>query len=92
MESLIEEYAGIIIAVITIYSMILIFMMILMASFGGARNGVIPITTIFVAVFYLGGELWNAIFQQNNIAELAHIVGGLCGMLMGFALSGKRKR
>ena len=70
----------------------IVFMMILMASFGGARNGVIPITTIFVAVFYLGGELWNAIFQQNNIAELAHIVGGLCGMLMGFALSGKRKR
>ena len=69
----------------------IVFMMILMASFGGARNGVIPITTIFVAVFYLGGELWNAIFQQNNIAELAHIVGGLCGMLMGFALSGKRR-
>ena len=68
-----------------------VFMMILMASFGGARNGVIPITTIFVAVFYLGGELWNAIFQQNNIAELAHNVGGLCGMLMGFALSGKRR-
>ena len=65
----------------------IVFMMILMASFGGARNGVIPITTIFD----LGSELWNAIFQQNNIAELAHIVGGLCGMLMGFALSGKRR-
>ena len=69
----------------------IVFMMILMASFGGAKNGVIPITTIFVAVFYLGGELWNAIFQKNNIAELAHIVGGICGMLMGFALSGKRR-
>lgn len=70
----------------------IVFMMILMASFGGAKNGVIPITTIFVAVFYLGGEVWNALFQDNNIAELAHIVGGLCGMLMGFALSGKRRR
>lgn len=34
MESLIEEYAGIIIAVIIIYSMILIFMMILMGEMG----------------------------------------------------------
>jgi len=68
----------------------IVFMMILMASFGGARNGVIPITTVLVAVFYLGGELWNAIFQQNNISELAHIIGGLCGVFMGFALGGKR--
>lgn len=70
----------------------IVFMMILMASFGGARNGVIPITTILVAIFYLGGELWNAIFQDNNISELAHIVGGICGMLMGFALSGSRRK
>ena len=70
----------------------IVYMMILMASFGGAKNGVIPITLIFVAVFYLGGELWNAIFQDNNISELAHIVGGICGMLIGFALTGKRRR
>lgn len=70
----------------------IVYMMILMASFGGAKNGVIPITLIFVAVFYLGGELWNAIFEDNNISELAHIVGGICGMLIGFALTGKRRK
>jgi membrane associated rhomboid family serine protease len=70
----------------------IVYMMILMASFGGAKNGVIPITMILVAVIYLGGELWNAIFEDNNIAELAHIIGGICGMLMGFALSGKRRK
>lgn len=70
----------------------IVYMMILLASFGGAKNGVIPITLIFVAVFYLGGELWNAIFEDNNISELAHIVGGICGMLMGFALTGRRRR
>ena len=69
----------------------IVYMMILMASFGGAKNGVIPITMIFVAVFYLGGELWNAVFERNNIAELAHIVGGICGMLIGFAITGKRR-
>lgn len=70
----------------------IVYMMILMASFGGAKNGVIPITLILVAVFYLGGELWNAIFEDNNVSELAHIVGGICGMLIGFALTGKRRR
>lgn len=69
----------------------IVFMMILMASFSGAKNGVVPITTILVAVFYLGGELWNAIFQDNNISELAHIIGGLCGVLMGFCLGGRRR-
>lgn len=70
----------------------IVYMMILMASFGGAKNGVIPITLILVAVFYLGGELWNAVFEDNNVSELAHIVGGICGMLIGFALTGKRRR
>ena len=51
----------------------------------------IPITLIVVAIFYLGGELWNAIFKNNNIAELAHIAGGVCGMLIGFALTGRRR-
>ena len=69
----------------------IVYMMILMSSFGGAKNGVIPITLIVVAIFYLGGELWNAIFKNNNIAELAHIAGGVCGMLIGFALTGRRR-
>ncbi len=70
----------------------IVFMMILLASFSGTKDGVIPITMIFVAVFYIGGEIWNGIFEDNNIAELAHIIGGVCGMIMGFALSRPRKK
>ena len=68
----------------------IVFMMILLSSFGGVRNGTIPTTLIFVAVFYLGGELWDAIFINDNISQLTHIVGGLCGTVLGFALSGRR--
>ena len=67
-------------------------MMILLSSFGGVRNGVIPITLILVAVFYLGGELWDAIFVDDNVSQLTHIIGGLCGTFLGFALSGRRRR
>ena len=69
----------------------IVFMMILLSSFGGVRNGTIPVTVILVAVFYLGGELWDAIFVDDNVSQLTHIIGGLCGTVLGFALSGKRK-
>ncbi len=69
----------------------IVFMMILLSSFGGVRNGVIPITLILVAVFYLGGELWDAIFVDDNVSQLTHIIGGLCGTFLGFALSGRKR-
>ena len=68
----------------------IVFMMILLSSFGGVHNGVIPITLILVAIFYLGGELWDAIFVQDNVSQLTHIIGGLCGTLLGFALSHRK--
>lgn len=68
----------------------IVFMMILLSSFGGVRNGTIPTTLILVAVFYLGGELWDAIFVRDNISQLTHIIGGLCGTVLGFALSGRK--
>ena len=70
----------------------IVFMMILLSSFGGVRNGVIPVTLILVAIFYLGGELWDAIAKQDNVSQLTHIIGGLCGTFLGFALSGRKRR
>lgn len=69
----------------------IVFMMILLSSFGGVRNGTIPTTLILVAIFYLGGELWDAIFVKDNISQLTHIIGGLCGTVLGFILSSGRK-
>lgn len=70
----------------------IVFMMILLSSFGGVRNGTIPTTLILVAVFYLGGELWDAIFVRDNVSQLTHVIGGVCGTVIGFALSGRRRR
>ena len=64
----------------------IVFMMILMASMGGARSGGIPLTLILVALFYIGGEITTAITASDNISQLSHIIGGLCGGVLGFAL------
>ena len=32
----------------------------------------------------------GVIFINDNISQLTHIVGGLCGTVLGFALSGRR--
>jgi len=69
----------------------IVFMMTLLSPFGGVRNGVIPITLILVAICYLGGELWDAIFKQDNVSQLTHIVGGICGTILGFILSKSKK-
>lgn len=66
-----------------------VFMMIMLASFGGMRSGTIPLTLILVAIFYLGGELWDAIFVEDNVSQLTHIIGGLCGTVIGFSFGKK---
>ncbi|MEM5948301.1 rhomboid family intramembrane serine protease [Spirochaetia bacterium 38H-sp] len=64
-----------------------VFMMILLASFSNMKGREIPITFILVTMIYLGREISSA-FDNNNISEMAHLVGGACGAVFGF---GKRK-
>lgn len=61
-----------------------VFAMILLASFGGAKQGTIPVTLLLVAIFYIGGEIKDAIVLRDNVSQMAHIIGGLCGTGLGF--------
>lgn len=65
----------------------IVFMMIVLSSLAGMRSGYIPLTLIFVLVLYLGGELVDAVTVKDSVSQLTHIVGGLCGALLGFAMS-----
>ena len=68
-----------------------VFMMIVLSSFTAMRKGEIPFTLILVVIFYLGGEIIDGLFKQDNISQITHIVGGLCGLVFGFTIRrGKR--
>ena len=59
------------------------FMFILLASTANIKHREIPLTFIAIAVLYLGGELVNA-FSEDQISQMAHIVGGIAGAAFGF--------
>ena len=61
----------------------LAFMFIVLSSFANAKAGTIPLTFILVALIYVGNEFFQA-FQENNISEFAHILGGVCGSIFGY--------
>ncbi len=62
----------------------IVFMMIVLSSLSGMKEGTIPLTLILVGGLYLGGELIAAVSAQDNVSQLTHVVGGLCGAGLGF--------
>ncbi|BCJ99140.1 rhomboid family intramembrane serine protease [Anaerocolumna chitinilytica] len=65
----------------------IVFMMIVLSSAAGMRDGKIPLTLLLVLVVYLGGEVLS-VGAKDGVAHAAHIIGGICGA--GFGLVRKR--
>ena len=63
-----------------------VFAFILLASMAGLKEGEIPITFILVAIVYLGQQAFSGLFVTDNISNLTHIVGGLVGSMLGYAM------
>lgn len=68
-----------------------VFMMILLASMANVRGGEIPLTFIAVAVIYMGGEIVQA-FRDDQVSQMAHLVGGIAGAAFGFIIAGAKGR
>lgn len=68
-----------------------VFAFILLSSFTGFREGEIPLTFILVAVFFIGQQIWDGITVRDNISNMAHIVGGVIGGILGYGLNVKSK-
>lgn len=64
----------------------IVFMMIVMSSLSGMKDGCIPITLILVFVLYIGGEIVSGLVLSDNVSQLTHIIGGICGALLGLSL------
>lgn len=61
-----------------------VFMMIVLSSMVSFRHGQIPLTMILVVVLYLGNEVINGVLSTDNISQLTHVIGGICGGCCGF--------
>lgn len=66
-----------------------VFMLIMLASLSGMKDGKIPLTLLLVGILYLGQEVYSMVFVQDDVANLMHIIGGICGTAFGFWFAGR---
>ena len=66
-----------------------VFAFILFASFTGFKEGEIPLTFILVAIIFIGQQIYEGLTVQDNISNMAHIVGGIVGSVLGYFFNKK---
>ena len=64
-----------------------VFAFILLTSFTSFKNGEIPLTFILVAIVFLGQQVYEGIFLQDDISNLSHVLGGIVGAIVGYKLN-----
>jgi GlpG protein len=67
----------------------IVFAFIMLASFTGFKEGEIPLTFILVAAIYIGQQVYEGVALRDNISNMAHIVGGIVGAIVGYVLNRK---
>ncbi|MCM1286850.1 MAG: rhomboid family intramembrane serine protease [Clostridium sp.] len=65
----------------------IVFMMIILTSASCIKGDGIPLTMILIIIIYLGAEVVSGIFENDNISQLTHIIGGICGAVFGIVLN-----
>ena len=64
------------------------FAFILLSSFTSIKEeGEIPMTFMLIAAIYIGGQIYDAIFVNDNVSNLTHILGGAVGSGWGFKMA-----
>ena len=63
-----------------------VFMLILLSSFANMEKNRIPLTFIMVLIFFIGKEIYGGIILKDNISQITHIIGGLCGSVFGYKI------
>jgi membrane associated rhomboid family serine protease len=62
----------------------IVYMFIILSSFTNAERGKIPLTLIIVFFVFIGKEIFAGAFTQDNVSQLAHIIGGIFGAIFAF--------
>ena len=68
-----------------------VFAFILLSSFTSISDGSIPVTFILIALIYIGGQIYDGIFVNDNVSQLTHIIGGIVGAAFGYLMSTRKK-
>ncbi|WGK70294.1 rhomboid family intramembrane serine protease [Candidatus Haliotispira prima] len=66
----------------------IVFMMITLISIVNIRRNEIPLTLILMAGLYLTREIIG-LFANDSVSQIAHISGGIMGIILGFLISPK---
>ena len=64
-----------------------VFALILLSSFTSMKEGEIPLTFILVAALYIGQQIYQGIFVNDNVSNLTHILGGVVGAGLGYVMN-----
>ncbi len=65
----------------------IVFAMILLSSITITEKHTIPVSFILVACIYIGQQVYEGLFTRDNISQMAHIVGGIVGSVLGFVMN-----
>ena len=65
-------------------------MLIVMSSLAGMKDGCIPVTLILVLLLYVGGEIVDGVTLRDNVSQITHVIGGLCGAVLGLTMRNRR--
>lgn len=66
------------------------FLLIILCSCTKVEAGKIPLTMLLVVVIYIGKELFSGMTSVDNVSQLTHIVGGVCGIVFGLYYNKKQ--
>ncbi len=66
-----------------------VFAFILLTSFTSFKGGELPITFVLVAIIFIGQQIYEGLFLQDNVSNLSHILGGIVGATVGYNLNRK---
>ena len=61
----------------------IVFLFIILCSCTSVKSGSIPVTMILVVAIYIGQEIMVGMAARDDVSQLTHILGGLCGIAFG---------
>lgn len=64
----------------------IVFMFIILSSLVNLQSGKVPLTLILIFIFYIANEIISGIFKRDNVSQLSHLIGAICGCIYGFYL------